>query len=66
MNVRIINKELIRDEFSRLVKITRPIVQIKKAGVWVTVKEFFNYFKEEAESEAKQLYESLIKKEQDV
>lgn len=31
MNVRIINKELIRDEFSRLVKITRPIVQIKKS-----------------------------------
>lgn len=64
MNVRIINKELIRDEFSRLVKITRPIVQIKKAEVWVTVKEFFNYFKDEAESEAKKLYESLIKKEQ--
>ena len=64
MNVRIINKELIRDEFSRLIKITRPIVQIKKAEVWVTVKEFFNYFKDEAESEAKKFYESLIKKEQ--
>ena len=64
MNVRIINKELIKDEFSRLIKITRPVVQIKKSGVWVTVREFFNYFKEEAESEAKQLYELLIKKEQ--
>ena len=64
MNVRIINKELIKDEFSRLIKITRPVVQIKKSGVWVTVKEFFNYFKDEAESEAKKLYESLIKKEQ--
>ena len=64
MNVRIINKELIRDEFSRLIKITRPVVQINKSGVWITVGEFFNYFKEEAESEAKKLYESLIKKEQ--
>ena len=64
MNVRIINKELIKDEFSRLVKITRPIVQIKKSGVWVTVKEFLNYFKEEAKEEAKKLYNSLIKKEQ--
>lgn len=64
MNVRIINKELIRDVFSRLIKITRPVVQINKSGVWITVKEFFNYFKDEAESEAKKLYESLIKKEQ--
>ena len=64
MNVRIINKELIRDEFSRLIKITRPVVQINKSGVWITVKEFFNYFNDEAESEAKKLYESLIKKEQ--
>jgi hypothetical protein len=64
MNVRIINKELIKDESSRLVKIIRPVVQINKSGVWVTVKEFFNYFKEEAEYEAKKLYESLIKKEQ--
>ena len=63
MNVRIINKELIRDEFSRLIKITRPVVQINKSGVWVTVEEFFNYFKEEAERDAKKLYESLIKKE---
>ena len=65
MNVRIINKELIRDEFLRLIKITRPVVQIKKSGVWVTVKEFLNYFKEEAEEEAQKLYNSLIKKEQD-
>lgn len=65
MNVRIINKEIIKDDFSKLVKITRPIVQIKKSGVWVTVKECFNYFKEEAEFEAKRLYNSLIKKEQD-
>lgn len=64
MNVRIINKELIKDEFSRLIKITRPVVQIKKSGVWVTVKEFLNYFKEEAEEEAQKLYNSLIKKEQ--
>jgi hypothetical protein len=64
MNVRIINKELIKDESSRLIKIIRPVVQIKKSGVWTTVKEFFNYFKDEAEYEAKKLYESLIKKEQ--
>ena len=64
MNVRIINKEIIRDEFSRLIKMTRPAVQVWKSGAWVTVKEFFNYFKEEAEYEAKKFYESLIKKEQ--
>lgn len=64
MNVRIINKEIIKDDFSKLIKMTRPVVQIKKSGVWVTVKEFFNYFKDEAEYEAKKLYESLIKKEQ--
>lgn len=64
MNVRIINKEIIKDDFSKLIKITRPVVQIKKSGVWVTVKECLNYFKEEAEYEAKRLYDSLIKKEQ--
>lgn len=64
MNVRIINREIIKDDFSKLIKITRPVVQIKKSGVWVTVKEFLNYFKEEAERDAKRLYESLIKKEQ--
>ena len=63
MNVRIINKEIIKDDFSKLIKITRPIVQIKKFGVWVTVKEFLNYFKDEAERDAKKFYESLIKKE---
>ena len=64
MNVRIINKELIRDDFSKLIRIIRPVVQIKKFGVWVTVKEFFNYFKDEAEYEARKLYESLTKKKE--
>ena len=64
MNVRIINKEIIKDDFSKLIKMTRPVVQIKKSGVWVTVKEFLNYFKDEAERDAKKFYESLIKKEQ--
>ena len=63
MEVRIINKELIRDEVYRLVRIIRPVVQIKKCGVWVTAKEFLNYFKDEAEKEAKKLYDSLINKE---
>ena len=63
MNVRIINKEIIKDDFSKLIKITRPVVQIKKSGVWVTVKEFLNYFKDEAERDAKKFYESLINKE---
>ena len=63
MNVRIINKEIIKDDFSKLIKITRPVVQIKKSEVWVTVKEFLNYFKDEAERDAKKFYESLINKE---
>lgn len=63
MNVRIINKEIIKDDFSKLIKMTRPVVQIKKSGVWVTVKEFLNYFKDEAERDAKKFYESLINKE---
>ena len=64
MNVRIINKEIIKDEFSRLIKMTRPVVQINKSGVWVTVKEFLNYFKDEAEEEARRLY-NLLKNSQD-
>lgn len=63
MKVRIIKKIFFRDDsFGRLIKIIRPVVQIRKFGIWVTTKEFLNYFKEEAEYEAKKLYESLTKK----
>lgn len=65
MNVRIIRRKILRDEsFGRVVEMLRPVVQINKSGAWVTVKEFLNYFKDEAEEEAQKLYNSLIKKEQ--
>ena len=63
MNVRIIRRKIFRDEsFGRVVEMLRPVVQVKISGVWVTVKEFLNYFKDEAEEEAKKLYNRLKSK----
>ena len=66
MNVRIIYKEYIKEEASKFFRMIRPVVQTrtKVTEAWVTVKEFLNYYKDEAEKEAQKLYNSLIKKEQ--